>query len=526
VEGLAEALRVWPADEAIAEEFRGAFVETPVLDVAVLDIPRGLGPWERTAAEKRLARLVYLPLLAEDSEEAVKGGRDDQLVAGIEATELGRRVRIAIRDGAKWSDGSRGLSAVDVARSLADRALPEAPGYQARWAELLDGVSPAGARDVELRLSRAPLDLEKWLLGPVGPAHSGRDGRVWTDEGTKLVGSGPYTPAGENGPTLRLDRVAGEGGSAWPIARIHERPYGDPDAAVGALLRGDVQLLEEVPPRRLQELTGTAGVKVGKYEAPRMHWIAVDGRNPALRNRSLRRGISFAIDRASLLHDFALGRSPEGADSPSDGPFPAGSYANAPEVPPLEFDPLLSRLLVTAARTELGGDRINLKFEYPASAVARSVVPEIVEALEATGLAITPVERPADDLERELRLGRRFDLAYRVAPVEDAVTEAGPLLCPGYDSPESTDGLGAIASPRMLQLLLELERAPDWPTARALVLQLDLEARDELPVIPLWQMGHHRAWRDQLSGVPEVVDRLYQGIETWSLAPWTPDPAN
>jgi peptide/nickel transport system substrate-binding protein len=78
----------------------------------------------------------------------------------------------------------------------------------------------------------------------------------------------------------------------------------------------------------------------------------------------------------------------------------------------------------------------------------------------------------------------------------------------------------------MLQLLLELERAPDWPTARALVLQLDLEARDELPVIPLWQMGHHRAWREQLSGVPEVVDRLYQGIETWSLAPWTPDPAN
>lgn len=514
---LVEALRVWPYDPDLADRYATAFRAAPVLDVAVVDLPRRLGPWIRTEADRRVSRLLYLPILAEDSEEAVQGEPADQVVARLTVGDLGRRLAFRVRDGITWNDGSRPVGAVDLARTLSDRALPSAPAYQASWADLVQGVSVTGESEVEVTLNRAPLNLGSWLLGPVGPAHAAFDGRVWTPGGTRALGTGPFTPAREGEPLARFDRVAPD---APPIARIRERPSADPSAGVDELLRGDVTMLGLVPPHRVADLRAAPGIKVGRYRQVGLHYLALDGRNPALRNRSLRRALSYAVDRPALLEESVLGRAPDGDNAPSDGPFPRGSYADAPGVASLDHDRLLARMLVAAARRELGGEPIVLRLEYPATAVARRVVPLIAEAYREVGLGLELVERPPTELELELREGRRFDLAYRTATAPEPARDAGPLLCPGYDAPASADGLGAVVSPRILQLLLELERAQDWPTARGLVVAIDRESRDELPIVPLWQLEDHYAWRDRLSGPAETTDLLYEGLESWSIAPW------
>jgi peptide/nickel transport system substrate-binding protein len=71
-----------------------------------------------------------------------------------------------------------------------------------------------------------------------------------------------------------------------------------------------------------------------------------------------------------------------------------------------------------------------------------------------------------------------------------------------------------------MQLLLQLEHATDWEQARNLVLTIDRECRDELPIVPLWQLADHFAYRPHLKGPLDVADDLYQGIETWEVAPW------
>ena len=83
----------------------------------------------------------------------------------------------------------------------------------------------------------------------------------------------------------------------------------------------------------------------------------MDGRNPALRNRALRRGLSYAVDRRTLLEENVLKHPPGDADLPADGPFPKGNYADAPDVKPLGFDIMLAKMLVAAARKEIGGGR-------------------------------------------------------------------------------------------------------------------------------------------------------------------------
>ena len=97
--------------------------------------------------------------------------------------------------------------------------------------------------------------------------------------------------------------------------------------------------------------------------------------NPVLKNRSLRRGLSQAIDRRVLLEETLLHRAADADNAVADGPFPKGSYADAAGVKPLVHNTSLSVMLVAAARKELGGAAIELKFEYPAIPEAQAVVP-------------------------------------------------------------------------------------------------------------------------------------------------------
>jgi peptide/nickel transport system substrate-binding protein len=517
---LVETLRIWPTQEGAAETYAQAFAEQPTLDVGVLDVPRPIGPWRRMPASGRVNRLIYRPILANEEEDALKGKPAEQIAAGVDVTDLGKRLVIRLREGVPWSDGTRDLAAFDLVRSLSDRAETTSPAYSARWADLLDRVEAIDENQVEVRLSRAPLKPEAWLLGPVGPAHAGWDGWVAIPgKGRRPVGDGLF--AWERGSDQLADYRAGGPGSAAgaKVRRIREIRLPTATAALGALLRGEVSLLEHVPPDRLAGLAEDQEIKVGRYTRPVLHRIAFDGRNPLLRSRSLRRGLCAAIDRKAILEETLLRRPTDAANAPSDGPFQSDSYANAPDVKPYVYDPLVARMLVAAARKELGVP-LRLTLEYPALPEAQLAVPKIVEEFKAAGLEVKAVERSESELEEGLRAGRRFDMVYRASPCTEPAFDVGPLLCPGYDAPPATNSLATLASPRILQLLLELEHAPEWPSARATLLQIDRECRDELPVLPLWQLEDHYAWRTRLKGPGETAEHLYQGIDGWEIAPW------
>jgi peptide/nickel transport system substrate-binding protein len=536
LDGLILALRIWPELDGVLALYNKAFAAEPTLDVAVSDVASPLGPWTRTPADARLTRLLYLPILASSDDDARKGNKPGQLAAALESSDLGRRLLLRIRPGFFWSDGSRPVSAIDVARDLVDRTDPHSPRYEARWAELLDRVEVTDPARVEVRLNRAPLRPALWLLGPVGPAHASIDGRVATaGRDRPLVSDGAYQCFTANGERVELrlrdDREGSSSGEAGGlggeaaltaprIARVREVRLPTGQSAVGALRRGEVSMIDHVPPDQVAGLAAAGDIKVGSYGQPVLHVIALDGRNPALRSRSLRRALSYAVDRKGLLEDYLLKHPATDKDTVADGPFPKGSYADAPAVKPLESHPWLAKMLVAAARKELGGQPISLNLEYPAIPEIGMMAQKLADSFRAAGIEITTAEVLPSRLEAELRSGRQFDLAYRVLKCDEPVFDAGMLLCPGYEAPPEANALASTASPRTLQLLLQLERASEWPTARGLVLQIDRESRDELPVIPLWQLVDHYAWRDRLNGPAPSAGELYQGIATWEIMPW------
>jgi peptide/nickel transport system substrate-binding protein len=519
VDRLAEALKVWPEASGVESAYRDAFRAEPTLTVAVADLGEPVGPFPTSPASRRLSRLLYLPLLANDDEAATRGEIPGQLLAGLQEVELGRGLKITLKTGPVWSDGSRPVTAIDVARSMADRALPASPGYNARWADLLERVEAVDETHLDVKFTRSSMKLESWLLDPVGPAHASADGWVSSlQQGRKPVGDGPYRWESSTESSTLLHSVGAE---TSKIKRLREVRFTNPSASIDALIRGEVALLEHVPPDRLADLLKLGdSIKVGRFSTPSVHRLALDGRNPALRNRKLRRALSMAIDRKSLLEDFVLRHPSDEFNQVADGPFVRGSFVDATGVDPLEYNPLLAKGLVAAARKELGGNPIKLTLEYPAIAEARIVCPKLVEAFGLIGVEVQLIERGESELEDALHHGRKFDMAYRRSRPAYPLHDAGPLLVPGYDAPPSADALASAASPRILQLLIQLDRAPETTSARTMAQEIDRECRDELPVLPLWQLEDHYAWRTFLKGPGEAAEFLYETIAAWEVELW------
>lgn len=517
---LVQALEIWPELEGGRELLREAFESGATLEVAVFDLPRVVTPFVPSPSAERLGHLLYRPVLLATDDASARGEVPGQLARSVDKTEIGRRLTVQLRTDVPWSDGSRVVNAFDVASALADRGDPNSRFSNSRFSSLLERVQIDGPDRVVVNLVRPTVRPEAWLLANVGPSHIDRNGLVAVRNTQVPVTNGRYrwnALAGDELTIVAADPLSDE--RAPQISRVRERLFRDPETAVQALADRRVALLAHVPAEALPRVAALPGVRVGRHDVPRVHVLALDARNPAFRNRSLRRGLSFAIDRKTILEETVLRRPVDDDNAPANGVHHRGSYADVPDVPPLESDPLLAKMLVGAGRRELGGQALRFRFEYPTLPEVRAAVPRIVEMLSSAGIQVEPIERSWHDLEERLRRGERFEIAYRVVACREPDFESGPAICPGYDAPESADGLGAIASPRIMQLLLALEQAPDPPAATEIVRAIDREIRDELPVIPLWQILAHYAWTENLQGVPDNADRLYRGIEDWRVTP-------
>ena len=77
-----------------------------------------LVPWVRTPADQRMSRLLYRSILASDDDDARQGKRSGQLAAGIESSDLGRRLVIKVSAWLPLVRRISPVSAIDVGRDL------------------------------------------------------------------------------------------------------------------------------------------------------------------------------------------------------------------------------------------------------------------------------------------------------------------------------------------------------------------------------------------------------------------------
>jgi ABC-type transport system substrate-binding protein len=304
-----------------------------------------------------------------------------------------------------------------------------------------------------------------------------------------------------------------------------ERMYDDPERALAALERGEIDILDHVFPGDLPALVDDSNLAVSQYSVPTTHVVIFREKPPYLANRTFRRGLAYGLNREAILHQGLL----KGQDYPGygviSGPFPAplsGSespaYGYDQQIEPRPYDPRLGLTLRIVGQNEVKGAHDKLEkpvppltpivLGHPADETARIACRAIAAQWKLIGVETKLVEFPPgifDDAAGEC------DAVYLEAALWEPIVDAARLLGP--------EGL-APSSNGFIQLTLrQIEQATSWQLVRQRFRQLHRQLHEDVTLLPLFQTQDHYAYRKSLTGLSAPRVTLYENVEEWQVAP-------
>ena len=296
------------------------------------------------------------------------------LATSWETSADGKTWTFDIREGVTWSDGEP-LTAADIAYTY-NRILDGGP-EAGNWGTYLTSVETVTAPDdttVVLELAR-PNAVLPLLPIPILPEH------IWSDvpedevksyrneptDGEPVVGSGRFrlVEGTAGGSTYVFEANPDYWDGAPHVDRVAFRVYKSEDPAIQALIKGEVDFVDDITPVQVEALQGRDGIHAQNGISPYFEEIAFnvgavdpdtgeplgDG-NPALEDPAFRHALGYALDIDRLVET-----AYQGAAVPGDTFIPTAyeSYRwEPPEDEAFSFDLEKAGELLDEAGYEVG----------------------------------------------------------------------------------------------------------------------------------------------------------------------------
>lgn len=554
----AEAARLFPSSERVQLLQRQLLREYPFLIVAVPELPHSSWPGAAAGLPEQMAVALLYEWFVEP--------RLPPLVVQGYWSSLGM---VPFRDRGTWlitppagpilvatPTGERALQLQDIRYSLEYAGEPTHlyydPRWDKRWAKWVWREDDFG----QLRLEREPIsfDLLQPLYVPliISPNHP----QLSVQEEAKKPklamvlsgGTGPYEltdqsetewvfraragwsrPHAPDGPVLREIRFR----RYTDVRQAHEDlECGAVHLVVGLTAR-EADLFTNIPHARTVCLARQEAAPTGVSFTPRIAMIAFNRRRPAVANAVLRRAISAAIDRDSLLRTFLRGRDPT-TYRLNGGPVPLASWAYHPDYSPVirsPYRPAVARELFQQLR--LSGQP-----EKTASKPGMSSLP-LAQPLTLWVIAQEPNSLPiAQGIAQQLsEYGVKFDIRLvsrqellgawqKSDPPYDALLWVAEYphegltpfrwLTPPLPGRAWPDPFGLADDPMIAELRQRYLQANDPALLRTVLHQLHVYLVEQAWIVPLWEMDSFVAIRQNLR-----VGRFHplwvlHHVETWS----------
>ena len=504
------------------EEARALFDEIERLSPQIIvgisqqalgDDPQALPTW----SQERVGRLTN-PRFVELVRIGTEGGEYTCRWGEIEINDAGLQLTITFN-----AAGRRvGITPEAVALECLRMADPAEADFDAGFADVFSRVEVGGGQQVIVHLRYAHLKPLALLQFPV--AHLAE----LTQETV------PFQAArtSQNPQTIKF--TSHPQGNEITTQIILEEASSNDEEALAVLKRGDLDVLERVPPWQLDQMSQLADVTVSAYRLPTLHVLLCNYENPLMQRREFRRALCYGIDRPRMITEVIVGKEGRPGFRVLSGPLPAGmtigdslGYGYKQDLQPLPYEPRLAVVLSATARTAVAkladssaaakspqekpeeknaesaeSETQPLVLLHPADAVARVTCQLIKRQLDAIGIPIKLKEQTlADDSQ--------WDLRYAELCLWEPIVDTRRLLGPG--------GLAGRCSPTMNLALRELGRSTNWNDARSRLQRIHQLAYDDLPVIPLWQTVNYFAHQRSLSGLSETPVSLYQDVSQWHV---------
>jgi peptide/nickel transport system substrate-binding protein len=281
-----------------------------------------------------------------------------------------------VQKGVTFSDGQP-MTAADVAYTYERILHGEVEG--ASWISYLKGVTSVTAPDdttvvMKLKKPSATLPL---LPIPIVPQH------VWKDvsekeiksyaagpeDGKPVVGSGPFrlVQGTADGSTFKFEKNPGYWGGTPHIDEIVFQYYKNDDSAVQALIKGEVDFVENITPLEVKSLQGKDGITAHNGDSPSFDEVAfntgsvdtktgkpIGNPNPAVLDPKFRHAVGYAVDFPQLIQKVY-----QGAGEPGTTIVPP-AYKDYHWEPPADeaftYDPDKAGQLLDEAGYKMGSD--------------------------------------------------------------------------------------------------------------------------------------------------------------------------
>lgn len=322
---------------------RPAPVDPNVITVGIPAAPVNLDPRVGVdAASQHVHQLLYDNLL--ETDEALNVGPG--LATGWEMPDALTYV-VHLRTGVRFHDGHE-LTSRDVVHTFSAFLDPDFVSGRKGAYTLLDSVQARDRYTVEFRLKEPFASFPVNLVMPIVPDGAGPGLRERPD------GTGPYRFVA----FVPDDRV---------VLSANPDYFGGPPANAGVVLKvvpddimrglelrkGTLDLVvNELPPDMLFELSHDDGIELMTAPGIDYMYLAVNLRDPVLRDVRVRRAISYAIDRTAIVRYLRRGLA-----TPAVGILPPQAWAFEPDVMQFPHDPARAkRLLDEAGYLDPDGD--------------------------------------------------------------------------------------------------------------------------------------------------------------------------
>jgi len=483
----------------------------PQGDPAVLD-----PIWTTAYVTRNHGYLIFDTLFGTDG--AFKSS--PQMAAGMTADNDGKLVRITLRDGLKFHDGTPVL-ARDCVASIQRWSKRDTFGQTVMT--VTDELTAPDDKTIQFRLKR-PFPLLPDALGksPTNFPAMMPERLAKTDpftQITEMVGSGPYrfnVKDRVQGSLTVYDRftdyVPRAGGAAdWTAGpkiahfdRVEWHIIPDASTALAALQKGEVDWWENPTSDVLPFLRKTPDVKVaiqdptGLMCCMRLNHLTVPFNNPAIRRAVLK-----AIDQ----RDFCLamaGDDPAMWHAPTGLFYPASPYATEAGLETFTRKPDYDAARKEIAAAGYKGEKTVLlaPTDFP---ILKAMADVCADVFQKIGLNVdyqamdwgTVVQRRAKKDPIELGGWSVFNTNWTGL---DQLNPVGHVFLRGMG-----EGTGAApgwpSSPRIEELRQQWLDATDLATQKSLARDMQLQALIDVPYIPLGQVSQATGYRTNLTGI-------------------------
>ena len=436
-----------------------------------------------------------------------------------------------LRPGVKFHDGTP-LTADDVAFSYARVPLvANSPGGFTFATKGIARIEVVDALTIRL-YTATPLPLLAYNLSNVRIISRKTGENATTAEYNSLKaanGTGPYRAT----EFMVGERAVFERNDAWwdakPIwTKVIVRSIANDAARNAALQSGDVDIIDQVPPRDVAELKKNPKVAIASMAGQRLIFLwpdasravtpfATDAQgkplatNP-LKDARVRKALSLAINRTGIRD-----RVMDGFSEPTGQLMPDGASGFEPSLPPDPYDPEKAKALLAEAGYK-DGFGITLHGSNNRYVNDGKIIEAIAQMWTRIGVKTTVDTMPAATF-----FGRavKAEFSIRLSGWASDTGEASSNLTELVASSAPDKGRGPIfdpskyANPAVDALVERSLTIVDTAKREAMYREAERLAMPDLPVIPIHHQVNVFAMRQGLT----FNMRMQEGIRAWDVVP-------